>query len=109
MREPAVLCCPDACKSDMVHAAFKEDDMDSMKPLYQAAQIIHYRVEEFTRFAKKPGSSSKVVTSTLEDVPVELYTMLRWIIAGPADKLTTEGRTIAVDRAALTLSQNVMF
>ena len=45
----------------------------------------------------------------LEDVPVELYTMLHWIIAGPADNLTTEGQTVAVDRAALTLSQNLMF
>lgn len=108
MREPAALYCPEACEFDMVHAAL-EDDMDSMKTLYQAAQPICYRVEEFPRSAKKPGSNSTMVTITLEDVPVELYTMLRWIRAGPADKLVTEGRTITVDRAALTLCQNLRF
>ena len=54
-------------------------------------------------------SSSIVVTSTLEDVPVELYAMIRWITAGPADKLQTEVRTTIVDRGGLTLSQNLMF
>ena len=57
MRETSVLYYPDACESDMVHAALKEDDMDSMKTLYQASQIICYQVEEFTRSAKKPGLS----------------------------------------------------
>ena len=40
---------------------------------------------------------------------MELYTMIRWIMAGPADKLQTEVRTTIVDRGALTLSQNLMF
>ena len=35
--------------------------------------------------------------------------MIRWIKAGPADKLQTEVRTTIVDRGALTLSQNLMF
>ena len=54
-------------------------------------------------------SSSIVVNSTLEDVPVELYTMIRWIMAGAADKLQTEVRTTYVDRGALTLNQNLIF
>ena len=35
--------------------------------------------------------------------------MIRWIMAGPADKLQTEVRTTIVDRGTLTLSQNLMF
>ena len=38
-----------------------------------------------------------------------LYTLIRWIMAGPANELETEVRTHAVDRAALTMSQNLMF
>ena len=35
--------------------------------------------------------------------------MIRWIMAGHADKLQTEVRTTIADRGALTLSQNLMF
>ena len=35
--------------------------------------------------------------------------MIRWIMAGPAEKLQTEVPTTIVDRGALTLSQNLMF
>ena len=77
-----------------------------MKNLYQSARLLRQRNEQFTKTVKM--SSSIVVTSTLEDVPVELYTMIRWIM-GPADKLQTEVRTTIVDRGALTLSQNLMF
>ena len=83
------------------------DDTESMKNLYQSARLLRQRIEQFTKTVKT--SSSIVVTSTLEDVPVELYTMIRWIMAGPADKLQTEVRTTIVDRGALTLSQNLMF
>ena len=83
------------------------DDTESMKNHYPSARLLRQRIEQFTKTVKT--SSSIVVTSTLEDVPVELYTMIRWIMAGPADKLQTEVRTTIVDRGALTLSQNLMF
>ena len=83
------------------------DYTESMNTLYQSAILLRQRIEQFTKTVKT--SSSIVVTSTLEDVPVELYTMIRWIMAGPADKLQTEVRTTIVDRGALTLSQNLMF
>ena len=83
------------------------DATESMKNLYQSARLLRHRIEQFTKTVKT--SSSIVVTSTLEDVPVELYTMIRWIMAGPADKLQTEVRTSFVDRGALTLSQSLVF
>ena len=92
----------------MLHTAIRTaDDTESMKNLYQSARLLRQRIEQFTKTVKT--SSSILVTSTLEDVPVELYTMIRWIMAGPADKLQTEVRTTIVDRCALTLSHNVMF
>ena len=82
------------------------DDTESIKTLYQSARLLRQRIEQFTKTVKT--SSSIVVTSTMEDVPVELCT-IRWIMARPADKLQTEVRTTIVDRGALTLSQNLMF
>ena len=83
------------------------DDTENMKNLHQSARLLRQRIEQFTKTVKT--SSSIVVTSTLEDVPVELCTMIRWIMARPAHKLQTEVRTTIVDRGALTLSQNLMF
>ena len=80
----------------MVQTAIRTaDDTESMKNLYQSARLLRQRIEQFTK-----TSSSIVVTSTLEDVPVELYTMIRLIMAGPADTLQTEVRTAIVDRGA---------
>ena len=56
------------------------DDTESMKNLYQSARLLRQRIEQFNKTVKT--SSSIVVTSSLEDVPVELYTMIRWIMAG---------------------------
>ena len=83
------------------------DDTESMKNLYQSARLLRQRIEQFTKTVKT--FSSIVVTSTLEDVLVELYTMIRWIMARPADKMQPEVRTTIADRGALTLSQNLMF
>ena len=80
----------------MVQTAIRTaDDTESMKNLYQSARLHRQRIEQFTN-----TSSSIVVISTLEDVPVELYTMIRLIMAGPADKLQTEVRTAIVDMGA---------
>ena len=101
--EKHVLYCPEACDADMLQTAIRTaDDTESMKNLYQSARLLPQRIEQFTKTVKT--SSSIVVTSTLNDVPVELYTMIRWIMAGPADKLQTDVRTTIIDRGALTLS-----
>ena len=93
--------CPEACDADMLQTAIRTaDDTESMKNIYQSARLLRQRIEQFTMTVKT--SSSIVVTSTMEDVPVELYT-IRWIMAGPADKLQTEVRTTIVDRGPLTL------
>ena len=45
---------------------------ESMNNLYQSARLLRQRIEQFTKTVKT--SSSIVITSTLDDVPVELYT-----------------------------------
>ena len=108
MRSPAVLYCPEACDADMLQSAIRTAYYtESMTNLYQSARLLRQRIDQFTKTVKT--SNSIVVTGTLEDVPVELYTVIRWIMAGPTDKLQTEVRTTIVDRVALTLSQNLMF
>ena len=111
MRSPAVLYCPEACETDMVDTAIRtqDDDTNDMKTLYQAAKLIRQRIEEFTKIVKPSSSSTIPVYSTLKDVPIEVYTLMRWITVGPADKLETEVRTNVVHKNALTLSQNLMF
>lgn len=38
-----------------------------------------------------------------------LYTLIHWIMVGPAERLQTEKRTRVIDRATLTVSQNIMY
>jgi len=110
MRSPSVLYCPEACEDGMVHTAITrtDDDSDNMETLYKSALFICRRIEEFNKSTQR-GQCSIVVTSTLDDVPVELYSMIRWIMAGPAEQLETRVRAAIVDQAALTLSPNLMF
>ena len=105
-RKPAILYSPDACEEDMVHSSITSDnDMDNMKTIFKAAKTIRKSIADF----KKNSANVMSVSSNISDVPVELYTMLRWIIVGPVDELETEARTTAVDRMVLTVSQNILY
>ncbi|KAL8604466.1 hypothetical protein ACOMHN_042294 [Nucella lapillus] len=78
-----------------------------MKTIYKAAQVIRKSIATF----KKPDPETNTirVSSDIHDVSAELYTLIRWIMVGPAEKLETEHRTSVVDRVALTVSQNIMY
>ena len=60
---------------------------------------------------EKPDTETNTirVSSTICDVSAELYTLIRWIMIGLAEKLKTENRTSVVERLALTVSQNIMY
>ena len=107
-RKPAVLYSPDACEEDMIHSVITSDDndMDNMKTIFKAAQIIRKSIADFKK--EKPANVIPVSSNT-NDVPSELYTMIRWITVGPLDELETETRTSVVDRMALTVSQNTLY
>lgn len=106
-RKPGVLYSPEACEEDMVSDAMgrEEEAMGNMKVIYKTAQAIRKSISSFTREDKPPIA----VTSTIDDVPPELYTLMRWILAGPVDDLQTEVRTSVVNRAAVTMSHNIMY
>lgn len=106
-RKPAVLHCPDDCEAKMVQHVITSDNTNNMKTLYRTAKLVRKSTEGF--FKKESPQPSIAVSSTMEDVPVELYTVICWILTGSAGKLETEVRTHVVDKAALTLSQNLMF
>ncbi|KAL8597167.1 hypothetical protein ACOMHN_050503 [Nucella lapillus] len=107
-RKSAVIYSPEACDEEMVHDAMTaDDDEKNMKTIYKAAQVIRKSIATF----KKPDPETNTirVSSDIHDVSAELYTLIRWIMVGPAEKLETEHRTSVVDRVALTVSQNVMY
>ena len=86
-----------------------DDDRDdsNMKTIYKAAQVIRKSIATFTKPEENPNTIR--VSSNIHDVSGELYTLIRWIMVGPVEKLETEKRTNVVDRATLTVSQNIMY
>ncbi|KAJ8364290.1 hypothetical protein SKAU_G00131210 [Synaphobranchus kaupii] len=107
-RKPAVLYSLDACEEDMVHSGITSDDndMDNMKTIFKTAQIIRKSIADFKK--EKPANVIPVSSNT-NDVPSELYTMIRWIITGPVGELETGTRTSVIDRMALGVSQNILY
>lgn len=49
------------------------------------------------------------VSSSKDDVPPELYTLIRWILLEPEKEVQTKMRSRTVSQSALTISQHVMF
>ena len=60
-------------------------------------------------FNKEKPANTIQVSSNIDDVPSELYTMIRWITVGPVDDLQHEKGNSAVDRLVLTVSQNILY
>lgn len=108
-RKSAVIYSPEACEASMVHCAMEShgNEEDNMKTIYRAAQLIRRSVVNFTKASKDTHAIE--VNSGIHDVPAELYTMIRWILVGPACNLETLRKNKVVDRAALTVSQNIMY
>jgi hypothetical protein len=72
-----------------------------------AAQVIRKSIANFTTAAMDTNTIE--VTNDINDVQAELYTIIHWIMIGPSDSMGTQRRTEGVDRAALTVSQNIMY
>lgn len=109
-RKPSVLYNPEACEEDMVHTSMMQDygsEMDKTKMLYKTAKQIRSGIANFN--AEKDVTDTVTVSSIREDVPPELYSLVRWILVGPEEELQTEMRSRTVDMSALTISQNIMY
>ena len=106
-RKPYILYSPDACKEDIFHSVLNADGVDDMNIIYKAAKLLRRSIEDFHK--NDMPSDSIQVTSSKDDVPPEVYTMIRWVMVGPVEDLETENRTNIIDRGVLTLSQNLMY
>ena len=107
IRKPSIIYCPDVCEASMVEQAINVNDNENMKVLYKAGQILRESLDKF--FINKSNQNSTSVSSSQEDVLIELYSLIRWTIAGPQEHLENEAKAHVVNREALTLIQNIMF
>ena len=66
-----------------------------------------------TNFAEEKKETDTItVSSKRDDVPTELYSLVRWILVGSEEQLQTEMRSGTVDRSAFTIlhvCQNIMY
>ncbi len=91
----------------MVQSAIVTGEVDNMKCIYKSAQLIRQAINNFSKAGESQGNIT--ISSTLDDVPAELYTLIHWILVEPAQELETEVRKNRVHRDALTISQNLMY
>jgi len=108
-RKPAVLYAPETCNEDLVDTTMVQgiSEMDNTKRMYQTAKLIRKRVSVFTD--EKRVTDPIAVSSSNENIPIELYSLIRWILVGTEDELQTMMRSRTIDRSALTISQNIMY
>jgi len=109
-RQPSVLQCSEAYEEDMVNISMVQNydsEMDNMKTLYKTAKLIRRSIVEFNDEKKKSDMVS--VLSTTKDVPTELYSLTRWILTGPEEKLQTDIIRRTVDQSSLTFSRNLLY
>jgi len=73
-------------------------EMDKTKMLYKTAKQIRSGIANFN--AEKDVTDTVTVSSIREDVPPELYSLVRWILVGPEEELQTELRSRTVDMSS---------
>ena len=49
------------------------------------------------------------VLSNRDDIPIDLYNLIRWILVGSEGNLESEIKDRTIDRSTLTIGQNIMF
>ena len=63
-------------------------DIKDMKMIYKTAKLICWRIAANANNGLK---HSIPVPSTTDDIPVELYTLLHWIMIGPEEGVENRG------------------
>ena len=59
--------------------------------------------------AEKKKTDTITVSSTRDDTPTDLYSLIRWILVESEEQLQNEMRSRTVDRSALIICQNIMY
>ena len=80
-------------------------ELENAKMVYKTAKLVRSSITNFSKQKMKTVS----VSSTSDDVPADLYSLIRWILFGSEEQLQTEVRSRVVDRSALTICQNIMY
>ena len=109
-RKPSFLYCPAACEEDMVRSSLMKNDtneVEKTRMIYDTVKIVRDGIIKYAE-GKEENKVMKV-SSTKEDVPSELYSLIRWILVGSEEQLQTEVKNRTVDRSTLTVCQNIMY
>ena len=100
-RKPSVLYCPEACEEDMVYSSLMQNvtsEMEKTMMIYKTAKVV---CNSITKFAvEKKKADTITVSSTRDDIPTDLYSLLRWILVVSEEQLQTEMRSRTVHRSA---------
>ena len=100
-RKSAMLYNPTACEENIVHSLVTGgDDIDSMKTVFKAAQIICKSIANFNKDCDTAHQDIQVC-SDVSCVPAELYSLMRWVLTGPVQNLSTGERTSITNRFAI--------
>ena len=75
--------------------------------IYKTAKVVRNSITKFA--VEKKKTDTITVSSTRDDIPTDLYSLIRWILVGSEEQLQTEMRSRTVDRSALIICQNIMY
>ena len=77
---------------------------DKMKTLFHAAAMIRKSM----RKSKKWVFTGALDNITEKNVPMELFSLFRWVIQGPFDLLSSEKKSSEVQKRAIRLTQSTV-
>ncbi len=86
-RKPSILYCPEACEEDMIHSSLKQNvasEMENTVMIHKTAKLVH---KSIIKFAGEKEADAITVSSTRDDVPTDLYSLIRWILVGSEEQL----------------------
>lgn len=94
----------------MVYSSLMQNvtsEMENTMMIYKTAKLVRNSITKFA--GEKKETDTITVSSTRDDIPTDLYSLIRWILVGSEEQLQTEMRSRTVDRSALTICQNIMY
>ncbi len=109
-RKPSLLYCPEACEEDMVYSSLVQNvtsEIEKTRKIHKTAIMVRDSIIKYA--GEKEESNSIIVSTTRDDIPTTLYSLIRWIMVGSEEELQTEVKNRTVDRSALTICQNIMY
>ena len=82
-------------------------EMENIMMIYKTAKVVRNSITKFA--VEKKKTDTITVSSTRDDIPTDLYSLIQLILVGSEEQLQTEMRSRTVDRSALIIVQNIMY